>query len=86
MIGVYDMVVQEQVHTVPVVETVTSSDQVEIVCPEVIHPGDFFNCVLDMPTGTDLTAEVVMTDDLNKTTPKTTNVMSVPSMYLVIVS
>ena len=80
MTGVYDMVVQKEVLTVPVIETVTDEDQVEITCPAVIHPGDYFTCVIDMPTGTDLTAEVVMTDDQpddNSTT--TSEVMKVPS-------
>ena len=63
--GVYDMSVQRTGVTVQVVETVTEEDQVEIICPDVIHPGDYFTCVVDIPTGTDLKAKIEMTDDLN---------------------
>ena len=58
VMGVYDMSVQRTGVTVQVVETVTEEDQVEIICPDVIHPGDYFTCVVDIPTGTDLKAKI----------------------------
>ena len=39
-------------------------DPVEIICPDVKQPGEYFNCVVDIPTGHDLTAEVIMVDDV----------------------
>lgn len=79
VIGVYDSVVQTVSREISVTETVKESDQVEIICPHVIHPGDYFNCIVDMPTGTDLTAEVIMTDDLDANKTTTTGIMNVPS-------
>ena len=64
MTGVYDLVVQRIAITVTVIETITEEDQIEIVCPDVIHPGEYFNCVADIPTGYDLEATIEMTDDL----------------------
>ena len=39
-------------------------DPVEIICPDVKQPGEFFNCVVDIPTGHNLTAEVIMVDNV----------------------
>ena len=44
--------------------TFTDSDPVEIICPDVKQPGEYFNCVVDIPTGHDLTAEVIMVDNV----------------------
>ena len=49
--GVYDKVVQTKTVSITVTETVTETDPVEIICPDVIHPGEYFNCVVDIPTG-----------------------------------
>ena len=76
--GVYDMYVQTETAKVIVTETVTATDPVEIICPDVIHPGDYFNCVVDIPTGFNLTAEVVMKDDLDLEMSDTTGTMDVP--------
>ena len=46
--GVYDMVVQRTMVTVKVTETVIEEDEVELICPVVIHPGEFFTCVADI--------------------------------------
>ena len=45
--------------------------------PDVIHPGDYFNCVVDIPTGSDLKAEIEMKDDLTSELD-TTGTMDVP--------
>ena len=45
------MVVQRTMVTVKVTETVIEDDEVdrvEIICPVVIHPGEFFTCVADI--------------------------------------
>ena len=44
--------------------TFTDSDPVEIICPDVKQPGEYFKCVVDIPTGHDLTAEVIMVDNV----------------------
>ena len=44
--------------------TFTDSDPVEIICPDVKQPGEYFSCVVDIPTGHDLTAEVIMVDNV----------------------
>ena len=36
----------------------------EVVCPPVVTPGEFFLCTADIPQGSDLTFSLVMTDDL----------------------
>jgi hypothetical protein len=72
------MVLQRGSITVTVVETVTETDLVEIICPDVIHPGEYFTCVADIPTGTDLKATVIMSDDLNGDTDGT-ELLHVPS-------
>ena len=71
--GVYDLFVQTDTVNVIVTETVTATDPVEIICPDVIHPGDYFNCVVDIPTGYDLKAEIKMTDDLDLEMSETTS-------------
>ena len=36
----------------------------EVVCPPVVTPGEFFVCTADIPQGSDLTFSLTMTDDL----------------------
>ena len=36
----------------------------EVVCPPVVQPGEFFVCTADIPRGSGVTFELVMTDDL----------------------
>ena len=84
------MFVQRETISVTVTETITngmeaSNEIIEIICPDVIHPGDYFNCVVDIPTGSGLTANVTITDDtFNDTEPVSTGVMNVPGMNFVI--
>ena len=59
------MVVQRTMVTVKVTETVVEEDEVELICPVVIHPGEYFTCVADIPTGYDIKATISMTDDEN---------------------
>ena len=52
--------------TVPIkiVEAIGATDQIEIKCPDVIHPGVYFRCHIDIPFGVELTGNITMTDDL----------------------
>ena len=75
------MVVQRTMVTVKVTETVIEDDEVdrvEIICPVVIHPGEFFTCVADIPTGYDIKAIISMTDDENPGTEADTS----PEMHI----
>ena len=49
---------------VAVVERVTDDDELEVYCPDVVNPGEFFNCRIDIPTGNHLQAKIEMSDDL----------------------
>ena len=72
------MVVQRTMVTVKVTETVVEEDEVELICPVVIHPGEFFTCVADIPTGYDIKAIISMTDDENPGTEADTS----PEMHI----
>ena len=49
-----------------VVERVVKDmDELEVYCPSVIHPGDFFNCRIDVPIGSELSAKIEIRDDVN---------------------
>ena len=41
-------------------------DKMEIICPDVVLPGTFFNCTADIPKGQGLSAVFTLTDDLTK--------------------
>ena len=55
------LIKEAQIH---VVEQVTSEDETEIYCPDVINPGNFFECRMDVPKGNLLKAHVQMIDDV----------------------
>ena len=38
----------------------------EIICPDVVLPGTYFNCTADIPKGQGLSAVFTLTDDLTK--------------------
>ena len=53
----------------PVVEVPDSTDPIsyskmEIICPDVVLPGTFFNCTADIPKGQGLSATITLRDDL----------------------
>ena len=52
----------------------------EVFCPDVVHPGDFFNCIIDIPTGNQLSAKIVMKDDLDADQTMETEI-KVPGSY-----
>ena len=47
-----------------VVRPIEADMGMEVVCPPVVTPGEFFLCTADIPQGSDLTFSLVMTDDL----------------------
>lgn len=62
-----------------VYETIDDAvDTVEIVCPDVIPPGEFFHCHMDVQYGSRLLATVTMVDDLDPTQIDTTGKIAVP--------
>ena len=61
-----------------VAEPVSDTDQIEIVCPDVVNPGEYFLCVADIPRGSGLTLRVEMTDDIDATSDTVSQEMAVP--------
>lgn len=65
-----------------VYETIDDAvDTVEIVCPDVIPPGEFFHCHMDVQYGSRLLATVTMVDDLDPTQIDTTGKIAVPETW-----
>jgi hypothetical protein len=46
-------------------DPISPTDQIEIVCPDVVDPGTYFLCKADIPRGTSITANITMTDDVD---------------------
>ena len=67
----------------PVVEVPqTTTDPInygkmEIICPDVVLPGTFFNCTADIPKGQGLIANITLRDDLG-IKPNETSQITVP--------
>ncbi len=57
--------------TITVAEPLVPEDQVEIRCPDVVSPGEYFSCHIDAPRGSGLNATVEMTDDVSGGAPAT---------------
>jgi hypothetical protein len=55
------------------------TDQMELICPVAIAPGEYFSCIADFPNGLDLQATVTMEDNLTGES-ESTETMDVPSM------
>ena len=53
-----------------------SYSKMEIICPDVVLPGTFFNCTTDIPKGQGLSANITLTDDL--TNLKKTSMVKIP--------
>ena len=49
----------------------------EIICPDVVLPGTFFNCTADIPKGQGLIANITLRDDLG-IKPNETSQITVP--------
>ena len=54
----------------------------EVVCPPVVTPGEFFVCTADIPQGSDLTFSLKMVDDLDATMVTDSGTMNVPEQFL----
>ncbi len=63
-----------------VVEPANDWDQSEIVCPDVINPGEFFVCKIDIPYGNKLVATVTLADNIYPVPNITTGPMKVPGI------
>ena len=66
-------------HEVEVVRPIMQGMGMEVVCPPVVTPGEFFVCTADIPQGSDLTFSLTMADDLN---PSQVNIDTVNSLKL----
>ena len=67
---------------VPVPQTNTdpiSYSKMEVICPDVVLPGTFFNCTTDVPKGQGLSAVITLTDDLTKA--NMTSTIKIPGKY-----
>ena len=54
----------------------------EVVCPPVVTPGEFFLCTADIPQGSDLTFSLVMTDDLQPSMTTDSGTLVAPEQFL----
>jgi hypothetical protein len=65
--------------TVPIEvhDPISLTDQIEVVCPNVVLPGTYFLCKADIPRGTKLTANITITDDIDGMKESTGN-MPIP--------
>ena len=46
----------------------------EIICPDVVLPGTYFNCTADIPKGQGLTATITLRDDLGLKTDEVSTI------------
>ena len=60
----YDKTGDEVWYEVEVVRPIEEGMGMEVVCPPVVTPGEFFVCTADIPLGSDLTFSLAMSDDL----------------------
>ena len=60
-----------------------SYGKMEILCPDVVLPGTYFNCTADVPKGQGLSAVFTLTDDLTKT--NFTSSVKIPGMYKILI-
>ena len=81
--NVYSEVFLSTSNQVRVVEAANDWDQSEIVCPDVINPGEYFVCKIDIPYGNDLVATVSLADDIYSVANITTGPMFVPGMLTI---
>lgn len=58
------------------------TDQIEVVCPGLVEPGTYFNCHVDIPRGSQLTASVTMADDVDTSQLTTTGNIQVPGRMI----
>jgi len=78
VINVYSQVFLTQSVQVLVVEPANDWEQSEVVCPDVINPGEYFLCKIDVPYGSGLTATVTLGDNVYNVANITTGSLDVP--------
>lgn len=74
----YSQVYFADTKQVLVVEAANDWDQSEVVCPNVINPGEYFICKIDVPYGNGLTATVTLGDDIYSVANITTGPLDIP--------
>ena len=67
---------------VEVVAPVEDTMGLEVVCPPVVTPGEYFVCTADIPMGTDLLFTLDMVDDLDSTITTLSGEMAAPDPFL----
>ena len=67
---------------VEVVDPIVDDMGMEVVCPPVVTPGQFFVCTADIPRGSDVLFSLVMTDDLDTTMKTDTGWLETPQQWL----
>ena len=78
----YSLVFLSTSNQVLVVEAANDWDQSEIICPDVINPGEYFVCKIDIPSGNDLIATVTLADNIYYVPNITTGPMIVPGILV----
>ena len=78
MVNVYSQVFLAKSVKVLVVEPANNWEQSEVVCPNVINPGEYFLCKIDIPYGNGLTATVTLGDNIYSVANITTGSLDVP--------
>ena len=58
-----------------------SYSKMEIICPDVVLPGTYFNCTADIPKGQGLEANITYRDDLGLKNDEISHI-HVPGKYL----
>ena len=76
--NVYSQVFLSKSVKVLVVEPANDWEQSEVVCPNVINPGEYFLCKIDVPYGNGLTATVTLGDNIYSVANITTGSLDVP--------
>ena len=67
---------------VEVVMPIVDGMGLEVVCPPVVTPGEFFVCTADIPQGSDLIFSLVMKDDLQPSMVTDSGWLNAPEQFL----
>ena len=67
---------------VEVVMPIVDGMGMEVVCPPVVTPGEFFVCTADIPQGSDLIFNLVMKDDLQPAMTTDSGWLNAPEQFL----
>ena len=78
----YDGTSDEVWKEVEVVRPIEAGMGMEVVCPPVVTPGEFFVCTADIPQGSDLTFSLKMVDDLDANMVTDSGTLNVPEQFL----